>query len=563
MRIFFLRVTLTLYSLAMIIQCVFARVPQISDYSTTPITAQTEIITLNPLPLNKLFTDTKDGIFIFDKDFDNKILENANYLKAIVQSQHLIKMTFLKPDIPNPEFIILAKGDKIKWLFDIAVVGSSVTIKDNSLILTTDINTLLDQLNKIREQTNANVENARKNGMKMNFEEIDELFAEADKYKDKVEKCIQSNKPEKIGENAERFNYYILEAYVRSLSSNPAQFRGILYSLSDKSKDKIVRDIKDIKESGFNVIFIHTFYGGETVYPSKVIQQNAKFADSDPLQTVMEECHKNNLEVHFWVDNYLIGSKESILAERFSFWLAKNRNNESSSDFEKDKLFLCPTNDEVQDFLLNLYREMLIKYNPDGFHLTYLRYPIGTTPDQSFCFCHNCRAKFFKEYEVDVAQIELDKSPEMKQKWENFKLNQIELFIQKLSSSLKSIKPELYLSIPIYPDPEASKQYMVQDWITYSEKGYFDFFVPSFYSEYLPEIEKYLVKYSSVNMKINSIPAIGSYFELAPLNLINQIHLLEENGYKGNIIFYYDGLRREDKNYLKFGPYKTPAAVKH
>jgi len=563
MKINLYRLTFITMTFFTIIQCIFSRTPQINDYIKTPITAQTEIISFNPPPLNKLFTDTKDGIFIFDKQFDSKILENENYLKVVIQSQKLIKMTYLKPDTLNPDFIILAKGDKIKWLYDTTIIGSLATIKDNSLIITTDINTLLNQLNDIREKINTNVENAKKNGIKINFDEIDELLKNADKYKERTQKYIQSNNAEKTGENAEKYNHYTLEAYIRSLPSNPAQLRGIFYTLSDKNKDEIVKDINEIKDSGFNAIFIHTFYNGEAIYPGKVIQQNPKFVGIDPLQILMEECHKANLEVHFWVDNYFIGTAESSLAIKFPSWIAKNKNNELSSNFEKDRVFLCPTNDEVQAFLLNLYKEMLVKYNPDGFHIAYLRYPIATTFDQSFCFCHNCRAKFFNEYKEDSAQIDSDKNPELKQKWENFRLNQIDLFIQKVSSTLKGIKPELYLSIPIYPDADSSKLYMVQDWLTYSEKGYFDFFIPSFYSEYLPEIEKFLNKYKSITLKTSSIPAIGSYFEVSPLQLINQINILEESGFKGNIIFYYDALRKEDKNYLKFGPYKIPAAVPH
>lgn len=84
--------------------------------------------------------------------------------------------------------------------------------------------------------------------------------------------------------------------------------------------------------------------------------------------------------------------------------------------------------------------------------------------------------RIFNEYKQDAAQINPNINPGLWKKWENFKHNQLDLFIKKVTSDLKNIKPELHFSIPIYPDYKSSKSYMTQDWLSWSEKEYFDFF---------------------------------------------------------------------------------------
>ncbi|MFA4907974.1 MAG: family 10 glycosylhydrolase, partial [archaeon] len=64
----------------------------------------------------------------------------------------------------------------------------------------------------------------------------------------------------------------------------------------------------DLKNAGFNAVFVNNWYKGSTIYPSQVLAdyggttQLAEFEGWDPLQVAIQEGHQIGLEIHLWFE---------------------------------------------------------------------------------------------------------------------------------------------------------------------------------------------------------------------------------------------------------------------
>ena len=66
----------------------------------------------------------------------------------------------------------------------------------------------------------------------------------------------------------------------------------------------IPRILNEIAESGFNNVFVETFYHGFTISASSPIPIRPEFSGQDILQRFIDEGHQRNLKIHAWLEAY-------------------------------------------------------------------------------------------------------------------------------------------------------------------------------------------------------------------------------------------------------------------
>jgi len=157
---------------------------------------------------------------------------------------------------------------------------------------------------------------------------------------------------------------------------------------SSALKSGINEIVENVKEMGFNTIFFQVrptcdaFYKSD-IYPwSKYLTGDYKTppqGDFDPLEYLIEQAHKNNINVHAWLNPYRITASESeknILPENSPAKVHPNW----VIDY-KGKLYFNPGLPEVNDFIAEGAAEIAKKYNVDGIQIDDYFYPGEDFPD--------------------------------------------------------------------------------------------------------------------------------------------------------------------------------------
>lgn len=159
---------------------------------------------------------------------------------------------------------------------------------------------------------------------------------------------------------------------------------------SRKAQQQDLRDKLDkLQEANFNMVFLQVRLRGDVIYPSEIEPMNRIFSGKfdgnpgyDPLAFAIEECHKRGMECHAWFVTYPLGLEKSV----------RGRGNKT---VVKQKPHLCklhngewhldPGVPETTDYILSLVKEIVGKYDVDGIHFDYIRYPegAGTFPDKA------------------------------------------------------------------------------------------------------------------------------------------------------------------------------------
>lgn len=144
-------------------------------------------------------------------------------------------------------------------------------------------------------------------------------------------------------------------------------------------QDELIDILDKLKEANFNTVFIQTRLRGDVIYNSAIepvssyIQRvKNTWSKYDPLTFAIEECHKRGLECHAWFVTYPIGPEKIGGKANNSPTLRKNKDKAKRHSGE---FYLDPGNPTTNIYLLSLISEIVDRYDIDGIHLDYIRYP--------------------------------------------------------------------------------------------------------------------------------------------------------------------------------------------
>lgn len=141
-----------------------------------------------------------------------------------------------------------------------------------------------------------------------------------------------------------------------------------------------LRDILDqLKEANFNTVMLQTRLRGDLIYPSVIetfpeslTGKTGRNPGYDPLAFAIEECHKRGMELHAWIVTIPIGNHRQIkLLDKYSV-VRKNR---KICKQYQGSWYLDPGHPGTADYLAGIVREIVSRYDVDGVHFDYIRYP--------------------------------------------------------------------------------------------------------------------------------------------------------------------------------------------
>jgi len=138
-----------------------------------------------------------------------------------------------------------------------------------------------------------------------------------------------------------------------------------------------LRDILDkLQRAGINTVLFQARVRGTVVYPSQLEPWDGclsgvpgRSPGYDPLAFAIDECHKRGMELHAWVVTIPVGKWNALgcktLRNKYPH-LIKRIGEEGYMDLE---------NTATATYLANFCKEITDRYDIDGIHLDYIRYP--------------------------------------------------------------------------------------------------------------------------------------------------------------------------------------------
>lgn len=152
------------------------------------------------------------------------------------------------------------------------------------------------------------------------------------------------------------------------------------YAQSERSAEKQKEELKAIldrlQKANINTILLQTRIRATTIYPSQYEPWDGclsgfpgKSPGYDALQFAIDECHKRGMEVHAWVVTIPVGKWNSYgcrqLRKRFPRLIKR---------IDQDG-YMDPEATQTGCYLAEMCREIVQRYDVDGIHLDYIRYP--------------------------------------------------------------------------------------------------------------------------------------------------------------------------------------------
>jgi len=261
------------------------------------------------------------------------------------------------------------------------------------------------------------------------------------------------------------------------------------------SEQGLAKIFDKLAAAGINTVFFETVNAGYPIYPSQVApQQNPLVRGWDPLAAAVKLAHERKMELHAWVWTFAVGNQRHNLLvglpadypgpviTAHPSW-ASYDNHGNLFPPGQGKPFLDPANPEARQYLLQLFDEIVSRYQVDGFQLDYIRYPFQDPgADRTYGYGIAARQQFQQMTGVDPAQIS-PRQRDIWQKWTEFRTQQIDSFVAVVSQRLRQKRPSLILSVAVYPFSEHDRiNKLQQHWEVWARRGDVDLLVPMTYA---------------------------------------------------------------------------------
>ena len=262
-----------------------------------------------------------------------------------------------------------------------------------------------------------------------------------------------------------------------------------------KSEQDLAKIFDKLAAAGFNTVFFETVNASYPIYPSRIApEQNPLVKGWDPLAAAVKLAHERGMELHAWVWMFAAANRRhnAILNQSADYpgpvlkahpdWAMFDRQGRLFDQNTK-KAFLDPANPQVRAYLTNLLEEIATRYQVDGIHLDYIRYPFqDPSANQTFGYGRAGRQQFQAMTGVDPVNVSVGDRL-LWQKWTDFRIQQIDTFVESVSQRLKAQRPNLILSAAVFPLPRPERlQRLQQNWEDWAIRGDIDLMIPMTYA---------------------------------------------------------------------------------
>lgn len=290
------------------------------------------------------------------------------------------------------------------------------------------------------------------------------------------------------------------------------------------SPEAIGKVVDDARAAGFNTLVVQVRGRGDAYYRSRWEPRATALAGQpqsfDPLAEMLRRAHAAGLRVHAWLNTHLLANLDDLPADAAHVyaahpdWLAVPRRaaaelyamDPGAPDYrrkiveaskadtrELEGLYTSPSHPAVKEHLYAVFTDVVEKYDVDGVHFDYVRYP---GPD--FDFSRTALDRFRAAIEPTLRAEErrllaglaetrplvyVELFPEA---WDRFRRDQITDLVERVRAGVKARRQDVMVTAAVFANDEDAYARRFQDWKAWMERGLLDAVCPMAYT---PETE--------------------------------------------------------------------------
>lgn len=325
--------------------------------------------------------------------------------------------------------------------------------------------------------------------------------------------------------------------------ANP--MRAIWLRPKEINKEQVEATVQELADAGINTIYLETVYNGFTIFPVEYdyTYQNRIYGGFDVLQAYIDACHSRGMQLHAWVESFFIGMQRANsggpVYKAKKDWLLTDRDGNNWEDTMYGKMyFLNPARPECREWIVGLYEILVTNYDVDGVQLDYVRYP-EKTKDKDYGFDDYTIKAFQEEKGVDYDPREVKQNSFEADVFAQYKRDQVTKYVEMCSTRLREIKPDLILSLSVYPFYTDGVKNFMQSAQLWMEKGYGDLLFPmAYYENAVKNLTTQSIKVANDSPK-NAVIGISTQNGFTTESVKNQVEIVLESG-AGVAFFEYE-----------------------
>ncbi len=343
------------------------------------------------------------------------------------------------------------------------------------------------------------------------------------------------------------------------------------------SPESVRELVRRAKENGFTDLVVQVRGRGDAYYDSHLEPRAEDLArqpkDFDPLALTIDEAHRVGIKVHAWINIYLVANIEALpkakdhLIYKHPEWVMVPRGvaaeiygldpkspeylnrivaHTRSNRADLEGLFVTPAHPEVQDNLFNIWMEVATKYEVDGLHFDYVRYP-NPQFDYSRASIDRFRAEVERNLEDGERESLADEfqndslvyATKFPERYAQFQRSQVTELVERIYKGVKKIKPHAMVSAAVFANDEDASRSRFQDWKQWLRMGWLDVVCPMAYTPDTETFRKQVLNAMNNAAGKRVWGGIGAYKQTAE-SAIEKIQVGRELGAHGFILFSYD-----------------------
>jgi uncharacterized lipoprotein YddW (UPF0748 family) len=325
------------------------------------------------------------------------------------------------------------------------------------------------------------------------------------------------------------------------------------------------RIFRDLEEMDVNTVFFQVRGACDALYRSSLEPWSDLLSGRlgrdpgwDPLEIALEEGHSRGIDVHAWINVFTgwavsdSGTPPPDCDPPHVFnahpeWLATDSRGRRMSLLkersEYSYAFLSPTHEEAQDHVAEVVRDLVGRYEVDGLHLDYVRFP-----DSSYSYDADSRAA----YRLDMILAGVGEQTRSFGEWRTRRLTD---FVGRLARIARTVRPGIQVSAAVWQKIDDGREVYLQDGVDWMLRGHLDFVVPMLYTHSVEAFGERLDTYVRPVGAGNVVAGLGPYLEAFTDSIVAaELDAAAERGVRGYSIFNSDFALKYSDIIKEYGP---------
>jgi len=336
----------------------------------------------------------------------------------------------------------------------------------------------------------------------------------------------------------------------------------VRYAVTTKSDvDRVLSTAIELKITD---IFFQIRALGQTYYNSQWEPKSKSIgSEFDPLDYIIKKSIHTGIRIHAWVNMFYVWAGDqfpddkSHIIHKYSQYVLRNGEYPDYKSLKQqghEGYFLDPKVFAVQNDLLLCLEEISKYYDLAGIHLDYFRYPslaYSFTPTSRTMFMMNDLFDPWKVYQSAQSYAEnrgFEVFLHADKIYRKSLTTALSNYLELISNTIKSIRPDLELSVAVKPDPIEAKHRYFQDWLSWLKDSYCDFVAIMNYRTEWKDFSFVLEQLEPQNLSDKIIVGISTYNQDEKA-VLKRLEAAKKGGFLGYSLFSYNHLI-ENKAYL-------------